>query len=1282
MGGTIILTRLRPSNKAYGYCFSVEMTSGFQMVRAAFAILLLGLIAWSTLPVYAHTTLGDLNGLPPLYRSNDNELNPTNTFGRAHVPGPLGYLWPGSGLNTYSGIAQNPPGYQSPFSTSELPAQQGSYAPEGAILASTAETASTGDLIFAINFSQPQFFLTPGNSHPDFTYSSLALYLPAPAADKYGAFVQDGFQPVSVNWDQGENTNIVTTITDDYTNVLVTRAPMTDPFSPGSWLVLISGAITFTAARHWSEWYYVRINGMEAPHVAGRYFFKIFLDNHYPAHKQQRSPSLITSTMPMENWPMLLVKGEMDPAIISGTLRYGGYSDDILYAMPIKLPGVVRAVGFATDPLTGQPTGRAVEARGYFNATSEGHFEIEGIAAGIYSIYASAAGLPEQNIGDNVRVGRGQSLHLDGYLKVGPQLRGNIFSKQGYGAANWAAQRPISVVIYDSDSYDIPSIVAYSPINLTDSPYTSYATGNTVFSTTGFSGLNPTFASPKKVAFPWEGPTSYYAYTVPFTKDPFGLFNGVGPAQVWWVDPRSNLDPNTGLGSGRSEFTFQFGADGAYGVPTKLSGMVPQVFATWTDSLAPGTYYVRVYVNGYIQSSSDGREFIDYPFTITGGSSQLDIVLPIDIEQSSTINVTIHFHNRPGTLLDSAIQGPDPSRFLIVEAFSSNGTVTGFNFTQVTFASSSASVTVNGLGMAGPILPPDPRAFTKYSLATYQGLYDYGLPPDTYTIRVYMRGYIQAQPPAMAEDQLDWPLIVTVSTSSGVLATSTEMYRGGSINATVLSVDWESPSVPRNWVWPNAPVNVLVYAAATSNFIDVIHAWNAKQNLWFLPPQNSNFDTLPWSGWRTSFGAGASYLVTNGSTYVDRYGPDVANPISADPAQDMATPVFFEENVLLGFLYDPSYYQTTSYSSKLAIYPGVYALNAWTYGYVQDGVFRLGDLGKAQASVATLGSQADVSIRILIGVNFTIGMLFKDEGVISGIPFNASVRLWVLDQTGSIVAAATLESNAGRLAPSSNEGFYADGNKLLTRKTVPAESNFLIYSDLAGLFNYTEPSSSKLSVQRLTLFSPDHGIWGLWTYGNGYAGSWTVIVDLVNWYNANSFYPPAPALLQGESPLYFPYNHLGPYRSDTQVTIPNAVVGGEASVQFGLELRGYVQGTVLGFDWDYEVRTISWAAIQLRSTDINYYWYSWDGWFDGYVDPAEYRATVTIWPTSGEGYRAFEFNLSVSPGQISRAESIILEESGVPIPEFSSHLPVLVGILLACLFSSQIRAHRRRRKAS
>jgi len=1235
-------------------------------------------------PAYAHTTLGNLNGSGPSFRSNDHQLNPANTFGTAHVPGPLGYVWPGSGLNSYSGSPGNPPGYQNPFTTYEEPAQAlgDSYSPEGAILISTSDHDNVGDLMFAINFSQPcAFFPSPcplGNTDPkfNFNYTSIAIYIPAPVFDKTGAIVQDGFEPAGgINWDGGDNTNIVTTITDNYGSIFITRADNNDPFGPGSWLLFITAPtnITFAAAHNWSEWYYIRINQIKAPHIAGRYFFKIFLDSHYPVRKQGSLPTLINSTMPMENWPVLLVKGEVDPAIVSGTVRYGDTSNGTLYGRPLNLPGFVKMVGIAANPYTGELIGRGVEARGYFNATSQGHFEVEGVAPGIYDVYASAAGFPEQKVAEKVEIFRGQSFRLDLYLKVGPQIRGQLFSKNFFGPSAWPGQLPVTIVIYDSNTYDQDSIVTYSPMNLTHAPYSSYVYGNTLFS--GNRLLPPN--TPKRVAFPWEGPVGYYTLTSPPTfKDPFGIFNGVGPAQVWWVDPLSKLDPTTFLGSTASEFVFQFGVKGVYGAPSKFSGMIPQVFATWTSSLKPGLYYVRAFINGYVQTTNDGTRFIDYTIAIPDTGFGRDVFVPMDLVRSPNINVTVHFHDLAGTLQTAPIGGPDPSRFLIVEAFGRDGTLAGFNFTKVSAQSSQATISVNGLGLAGPILTADPRALIKYSLARYRGLYDYGLPTDSYTIRVFMRGYIQALPPANSFEDLDQPTTATISVGTGLAAISTHMYRGGSINLTLYSVDWQRPPNARSWIWANATVSALVYDVASKAFVDVFYFWNAKELQWQLPTQSPSKNSIPWPDWQVNFGPGAGLLETIGSTIIDRFGPDIPSSFSLDESQDLSTTIFLQENFRVGFLWSADSYRTATFRSSLAIYPGVYALNVWTYGYVQDNVAALGDLGNVLVSVGSIGTVADSSIRLITGVNFTIRILFKTEGIFAGIPYNASVRIRVFDDGDTLVAATTLFSDGGSLLPSSRAGWFADGKKLLLQ-AVPAGTMTLEYSDLAGVVGYVEPSTGGASVRSATLFSPDHGIWGRSFHPGSYTGPWTVMVDVINWYRPKTYHPPVPGLLQGESPFFNPYNHLGPYSQRGYAVIPNAAQSSEASVQFELDQRGYVQGSVHAFDWSQATRTVSWAMLRFNSADKTYFWYTWDGWFDGYLDAGEYDLTVSEWTIRNEGHSAEQLHLVVSAGQSNQALTLTLEESGIPIPELRS---LATAMLLVFSFAATALSHLRRRR--
>jgi len=1170
--------------------------------------------------VFAHTVLGTLNGNLPYYRQNDHESNPKNTnFGSTgHVPGVLGYVWPGSGANMYTGDASLPPGYQSPFQNFERPLQLASsqYSPEGAIPASTSERDIVGDLVIGVNFSRTGAF------SQNFTYWSMTIYVPAPFKNRSGALEQDGFEPAGIKWELGETTNIATTITDSYGNISVTKAGPLDPFGPNWWMIRIGAGgsgITFTSKL--DEWYYVRLNQMRAPVIAGRYFFKIFLDDHYPVRGQDDSSSLIKNAMPAENWPVLLVKGDVDPAIVYGTVLYGG-SNQTLYGTPLWLPGRVRLVGTAADS-SDSLSRKAVEARGYFNASTRGHYEVEGVAPGVYDLYASSAGFPEQKVADSISLHKGQSLTLDFYLRPGTEVKGVVFAKSFGSISSWQNQYPICIVIYESDDYSESSIASYSPMNLTHAPFTSYVWGNTVFD---LSLVNaPPFVKggllasnqPRRVAFPWEGPLKYYSYSLPASdsRDPCGIFNGVGPAQDWWVTPIDTSNPVTGLGSTGKSFIFQFGAQGLYGAPTRFSGMVPQIFATWIDGLQPRTYFVRAYLHGYVQTTSDGSLFKDYSFKIYSIEHDAGVHVQIDLYKAGAIEVTVHFHDSPGTRRESPIGGPDSGRYVVAEAFDDLGKVSALNFTTVSSSGSSKTISLTGLGMAGVIWPPDPRSGIKYSLLRYRGLRDYGISPGTQTVRIYVRGYIQASEPGDTLQCLDTPSMCFVSLDSWTRI-SLHMYRGGGINATVRSIDWQMPRNSRNWHWNNTQVAALIYDMASKSFIDVLYFWNSTGKSWTIPRTNSLFSSIPYSTWKLKFGAGASFLVTNGSTILERYGPALPNPASLTPSQDIATNLFIENAFPFPFLYSPGSYRTADFRSNVAIYPGKYSLTVWTYGYVQDGVYVLGDLGRVSVALAATGAQADTSVEVMQGTNFNITMIFRKEGIFEGIPHNSSVRIRIYDNTDGLVAAASTSLDAGATDPKT--GFYADQKKITLagcRLSIPRGTRVLEYRNLAGLYQYTELLTGIEKIQalkRASLFSPDYGIWGSSANRKGYNGDWTVRVDIANWYLGQKEFHPAPAaLLQGESVFLFPYNHLGPYESRMNVTIPNTSLGGHASIAFGLDLRAYVRGQIYAVNWFDQMRTASWATVEMRKGNRVYRTYSFDGFYDAYLPAGTYNFRVS-----------------------------------------------------------------------
>jgi hypothetical protein len=119
------------------------------------------------IPVQAHFTLGSSS---PVYPWT------TNNFDN-HVPGVIGYVWPGGGENTYlgyptyvSGVVA--PGYIPPypiqslagglFPKNYLQVDAHEYAPFGAIV-----TGTTGDLIFAINATGQGYLTYPGHEYTD-----------------------------------------------------------------------------------------------------------------------------------------------------------------------------------------------------------------------------------------------------------------------------------------------------------------------------------------------------------------------------------------------------------------------------------------------------------------------------------------------------------------------------------------------------------------------------------------------------------------------------------------------------------------------------------------------------------------------------------------------------------------------------------------------------------------------------------------------------------------------------------------------------------------------------------------------------------------------------------------------------------------------------------------------------------------------------------------------------------------------------------------------------------
>ena len=993
------------------------------------AILLLPLFG---VPVYAHFTLGDLTPSAP-YHVNDSD---------PHVPGPTVYLWPGAGAAAYSGSPNGYPyGYVSPYSLPKTvsTAIEG-YAPLGAVLTSTSDHENIGPLILGINFTNPCAF---GWNDVDDScgtgvrymanYTGLTVYIP-PEFD-LSTLAVSSYNPGLIQTTFAANANDI---------VSIVRASQTDPWGPGWWVVSIDGDIHWWPQHDYREWYYMRINDVGAPKIAGKYFFKVFLFDQffnfvYPGMPRNLivnghecaacnegtaanpNTSIVpysgatNATVPVENWPVLLVKGEIDPGIITGTIRYGSFNTS-LYGGPIDLPGRVRAVGVAIDPYQPgiQTTGRQVEARGYFNASASGHFEVEGVAPGVYDVYASAAGYPEQLIASKIVILSGQSIHLEGYLNPGAVVQGQVFSKHLFGDQPWPDQpRPVYVEIYRNDDYVDGNVVVRSPLNFTHQPYMAYDWD--------YFASNPAAPTPRPVAFPWSAPYapwggSYYTASFPSptanpnynshapiicggATDACGKPNGVGPAQFWWVDA-AGVFTN---GGGRSSFIFRFGELGIFGAPTEFDGHIPQSFASWVNGLTSGRYWVRVWINGYVQTLDDGVTTETVHFDVTNGDWAGDVYVPIDVRVSSSVTVQVHFHDQAHNLQECPIDGcavneavglSRGNRFLVAELRNSAGSLVGMNFTFVQANQSSAVVEVNGFGMIGPDTDG-----VKYSCYNYQDYRDYGLLAGTYQIYLYMRGYLERQIGS-----------TSVTLSGNPTLVSAHLYRAARLNLTVYSTDWERPKVQMPWEFPGAQFRLYVADSSGKAFGYV--GYNdlgtadregepARQPSCYIRSTTQPFcpTGLP------------QVIAPNdpiGCTIVvdswDGFSAAEVDSPGLPPSQVQFGGGYGPFWDVGGFLVSPSDYrldQSGNFTATDAIRNGTYYPYAFTYGYVQRHEYPV---------FAYEGGTANIELDLLQGVNLTANIVFKDEGNLDPTQFNMSMRVRVFDQSGNLVATASSKS--------------------------------------------------------------------------------------------------------------------------------------------------------------------------------------------------------------------------------------------------------------------------------
>ena len=964
--------------------------------------------------VYSTVSLGLIQGYMPVVTPFEY-ANQSITY--SPVPGVVAYVWPG--------------GAPSPYITN-----YNNYNNQTAVL-----TNSTGDLVFALT--------ALGGYRTDGTGSS----------GPRGMLPTRGWTGVMIAIPPGfsvpDSSQVVSSLTNDYSGISVVKVGPYDRYIPGWTLVSVLAdngrdthggsayydrqTIQFTSA---NEWYYVRINGVTAPTVAGTYFFKVLLwgDSGYlggpegtassqcalykkgsacfPAPPPGEAP---TQFIPTQNWPVLVVQGDVDPATVYGELTYGGYNT-LLNGQPVQEAGMVYAkMQTRIDPATDQlrPDLPTVDAIGYFNATNNGQFEIDGVASGIYDFYASAAGYPQTLIQSGVKVLPGQSVHLSGVLQPGVVVHGTVYSKHQFGDQPWPDSMYVKVELYDRPTLtQIPSpsaqLVSWSPLPCV-------AGGQNFFYGWGHAGQCGDPRTASSIGFPWHEYTpasgfgyptggsgaSYYQVSAGNAaglsmQDPMG----VGPPQTWFVNG-GTADP----------FEFQFGSKGDYGAPSELSGMVRQVYATWVNGLEPGRYFVRVWVFRYVQTQMDGATFQEYYFDVTPNEWAGDVSLPIDIRLSSWVDQTVHFHDLPNGAVDDPIDtGAGMISGVLVDA---NGQVWSYNQTLLGYQGLYPAWGPYSGGFTVPTTTQDVWGqdldeakvnahAVESGMADIQfwGINDtwggenYGIPAGSYTPQVYVLGYLeQSSPPT-----------VSMTLSGNPTSISLHMYRGAGFQLSIYSTDWQIPTVYRAWTWGN-PTGFDFSGNPVGQEIDV-GFYNNGTLVDFLGDSITSMadaNALRTSCLYQGGDAGANcpgitassvQAVGGGWDPVAASGLVFQGAAGAYFGQELRAVAFVGGYTSGLFIFETTGTLFAPFAPSLWLYPtafapGAYNLRAYTYGYTQN---------TPAVAYAASTEVANFRINLVKGVNVTLTILFQKESIITPTEANMSVRVRLFNDYGALVA--------------------------------------------------------------------------------------------------------------------------------------------------------------------------------------------------------------------------------------------------------------------------------------
>jgi len=247
-----------------------------------------------------------------------------------------------------------------------------------------------------------------------------------------------------------------------------------------------------------------------------------------------------------------------------------------------------------------------------------------------------------------------------------------------------------------------------------------------------------------------------------------------------WIANSTYFDP--------SQAYYHFSFNGSI----ELDGHVPQNYADYVSGLEPGDYYLKAYVNGYLQRDVVAVHVYEHLRSVS---------VVFDLWRSSQFSVTVHFVDSTGSASPTPKNGT-----LTLEAYGLDGGIEGYNRTSVPKGSTNSTMMITGK--------------------------NYGLPTGTYFIKASFSGYSQAFYPE-----------ATLGEGCSTVSLSFDMVRSGLLSITLRSINWQTPPQNVPWGYPNATISIAAigseqnyYGTAKQNTTIGEPPYVAFANITDLPP--------------------------------------------------------------------------------------------------------------------------------------------------------------------------------------------------------------------------------------------------------------------------------------------------------------------------------------------------------------------------------------------------------------------------------------------------------------